>query len=80
MKIIKKSFNINPEVMALVDAFIQDNPGVSFTSLVNKALKMYVLYPPQQPISVGASTVTKTEFDADAFLNDNTDLMNDLAK
>ncbi|MCB0414346.1 MAG: hypothetical protein KDD50_08440 [Bdellovibrionales bacterium] len=75
MGAIKKSANISNDIAQMVDNFIKVNPGVSFTLIVNQALKEWLKNP-----SVELNRTPATNEDVDQFLRDNSELMDDLAK
>lgn len=78
---IKKSFNINADLAQAVDNIIQQNPGLSFTFVMNKALELWLADP---KLSVVASQMrpreAPSEYDVDKFMRDNSSLMDKLAK
>jgi len=76
MENIKKSFNMSGDVAQMVDDFIRDNPGFSFTLLVNQALQSW-LKNPQFSVKKPAPL---NEKDVERFMEQNRDLMDDLAK
>ena len=73
---VKKSFNIHPDLAQRVDDFIKDNPGVSFTLVMNQAISKW-LEDPRITLTL-RKPMTKDEIDQ--FMKDNEDLMSDLAK
>jgi hypothetical protein len=78
---IKKSFNINADLAQAVDTIIQQNPGLSFTFIMNKALELWLTNP---KLNVVASQMppreAPSEYEIDKFLRDNSSLMDKLAK
>ena len=75
MKVIKKSFNLVGDLAQRVDDFIQENPGISFTWLVNQALLQWLNNP-----QVTLKTSKMSEDDVKKFMEDNKGLMEDLSK
>jgi hypothetical protein len=76
LKIMKKSFNLAGDIAQRVDDFIDKNPGVSFTLLVNQALLQWLKNP-----QVTLNTARKmTKEDVKKFMEENKDLMKDLSK
>ena len=71
VKILKKSFNVSPDLAQRMDDFIGANPGVSFTLLVNQALESWLKNP--------TFNFKKGEFSPEDFMDENKDLMHDLA-
>ncbi len=73
---IKKSFNLDSDLAQKMDEFLQQNPGISFTLLVNQSIQCWLKNPqvalrPVQPVGLEAM---------DAFMHENADLMDDLSK
>ncbi len=74
MKVVKKSFNMTGDMAQKIEDFIQRNPGVSFTLMMNQALQKWLERP--------AIALNRTEFsddDATRFLDENAELMDNLA-
>ena len=76
MEAIKKSFNLSSDLAQRIDDFIQANPGISFTWLVNQAI-MNWLKNPQVSLR---NPKPMTEDDINRFMDENKDVMDDLAK
>ena len=79
---IKKSFNVNADLAQAVDNIIQQNPGLSFTFVMSKALELW-LADSKLNVNVNASQrkrETVFESDVDKFMRDNSSLMAKLAK
>ena len=76
MEVIKKSFNIPGDLAQRIDDFIRENPGVSFTLLVNHALLQWL----QNPQIALRNSKKLTEDDVKKFMADNAGLMDDLSK
>ncbi len=76
MEVIKKSFNINGDLAQRIDDFIRENPGVSFTLLVNQALLQWL----KNPQIALRSSKKLSEEDVKKFLQENAALMDDLSK
>jgi hypothetical protein len=76
MKFVKKSFNLNPLLDKRINDFIKDNPGVSFTQVMNQALHEW-LKAPKGSFKLPAPM---TEAEVDQFMVDNKELMDSLAK
>ena len=72
---IKKSFNIDPDLAQQVDNFIANNPGVSATLIFNHAVKQWLRNP-----TLELNRTPATEEDVDNFLQENSELIDDLAK
>jgi hypothetical protein len=73
---LKKSFNLDADLAQRVDDFLQKNPGISFTLMMNQAAARWLSDPRidiKRPAPVSLDTV-------DYFLRENADLMNDLSK
>lgn len=75
MEIIKKSLNLNPTLASKLADFITKNPGVSFTLIVNQALEKWLENP-----SIKLTRTPFTDEEVDKFLEENSELMKDLAK
>ena len=75
MKVIKKSFNLVGDLAQRVDDFIQENPGISFTWLVNQALLQWLNNP-----QVTLKTSKMSDDDVKKFMEANKGLMEDLSK
>jgi hypothetical protein len=75
MKVVKKSFNLVGDLAQRVDDFIQENPGISFTWLVNQALLQWLKDP-----QVTLKTSKMSEDDLKKFMEANKGLMEDLSK
>jgi hypothetical protein len=75
MNFTKKSANINADILQQIENFIDANPGVNFTLIVNQALKQWLTNP-----NVKLNRTQATEDDVDRFLKDNSQLMDDLSK
>ena len=76
MENIKKSFNLSSDLAQMVDDFVRENPGISFTLLVNQAIRSW-LKNPQLAVKKPA---TMTDDDVNRFMSDHRDLMDDLSK
>lgn len=72
---IKKSFNMDADLAQRVDNFIKQNPGVSATLVFNQAIKLWLKNP-----AIDLNRTPATEDDVDKFLQDNSELVDDLAK
>jgi hypothetical protein len=73
---LKKSFNLDADLAQRVDDFLQKNPGISFTLMMNQATARWLSDPRievKRPAPVSLDVV-------DSFLRENADLMNDLSK
>lgn len=73
---LKKSFNMDADLAQRIDNFLQKNPGISFTLLMNQAVSQWLRHPhieikPLPPVGLDA---------VDAFLKENEGLMDDLSK
>lgn len=77
---IKKSFNVNADLAQAVDNIIQQNPGLSFTFVMNKALELWLADPKLNVIASQRRRETVFESDVDRFMRDNSSLMDKLAK
>ena len=75
MKVIKKSFNLVGDLAQRADDFIQENPGISFTWMMNQALLQWLNNP-----QVTLKTSKMSEDDVKKFMEDNKGLMEDLSK
>ena len=75
MKPIKKSINISGDLAQLADEFIQRNPGVNFTLMVNSALKEWLKNP-----KIKINQIPLTEDDVDNMIQNDKALMESLAK
>lgn len=76
MEAIKKSFNISSDLAQRMDDFIQANPGISFTWLVNQAIVNFLKNPQvslRNPNPMNEDEIQK-------FMKDNKELMDDLSK
>ena len=73
MSLIKKSFNLHSALAQRLDAFMADNPGLSFTLVMQYALSKFLDNPEIAPFK------TKAE-DLDEFLDENADLMEKLSE
>ena len=69
---VKKSFNLATDLEKQVDQYIRRNPGVSFTLLMNQALKCWL----QNPVLdlLGPVKQFKIE-DANKFMEEHLELM-----
>lgn len=76
MKFIKKSFNTTGDLAQRMDDYIRDNPGVSFTMLVNQALIQWL----KNPVVELTGRGQLTERELQKILEDNRELLKDLAK
>lgn len=74
MKVVKKSFNMRADLEAELDAFVRNNPGVSFTLIMNQALLMWLGCP-----TVRLQKRPMTEKEVRKFLAKNRGLMEDLS-
>lgn len=72
---IKKSFNISADLSRILDGYIQQNPGISFTLIVNQAITDWLRNP---NISLKRSAVTDKQ--VDEFMAENSDLLDDLSR
>ena len=73
---LKKSFNMDADLAQRVDDFLQKNPGISFTLLMNQATARWLRDP-----SIQVRRSAPVHLDAvDGFLRENADLMDDLSK
>jgi hypothetical protein len=78
---IKKSFNINADLAQKVDDIIQDNPGLSFTFIMNQALEAWTKNPSVMLHSTQGKRSISTSIDEmDEFMKENSSLMDKLAK
>jgi len=75
MKIIKKSFNVDADLAQHIDDIIQQNPGASFTLVMNMALRQWLKKP-----TFELNRSAATEEDIQEFLRENSGLMDDLLK
>jgi hypothetical protein len=75
MKLIKKSFNVDADLAQRVDDLIRENPGASFTLVMNLALRQWLKNPTFQ-----LNRSKATAKDIEKFLRENTELMDSLAK
>ncbi|RYZ86438.1 MAG: hypothetical protein EOP04_13885 [Proteobacteria bacterium] len=75
MKPIKKSFNITPDMAQRVDDFLQQNPGLSFTLIMNKALETWFENP-----TIKVNLRQHNDEDVDAFMRANSGLMDKLSR
>ena len=73
---IKKSFNIPGDLAQRLDDFIVQNPGISFTWLVNQALLQWLKNP---QVTLNTSKAM-TEEEVRKFMEQNKGLMEDLSK
>jgi hypothetical protein len=76
MEFVKKSFNTSGDLAQRIDDFIRANPGISFTWLVNQALVNWL----QNPQVMLKNPKPMTADDVNRFMDENKDLMDDLAK
>lgn len=76
MKLVKKSFNVDADLAQQVDDYVRENPGASFTLVMNQALRQWV----KSGGKVELQRRAATEADVDRFMKDNKDLMDDLAR
>lgn len=76
MEAVKKSFNMPGDLAQMVDDFIRENPGVSFTLLMNQAIAAW-LKNPQVALKKPAGL---SDADVDRFMEQNRELMDDLSK
>ncbi len=76
MEAIKKSFNISSDLAQKIDDFIQVNPGISFTWLVNQSLVNFL----RNPQVTLQNPKPMNEDDLKKFMADNSELMDDLSK
>jgi hypothetical protein len=74
--LVKKSFNLSADLARQLDAFVDKNPGLSLTLIMQQALEQW-LSSPNLRINVPSS---HTNADIDAVLNSNATLMTDLGK
>lgn len=74
--LIKKSFNISPDLAQPVDDFIRSNPGISFTLIMNQALKTW-LADPKITLKETKSFDSK---DLEDFMDENAELLDDLSR
>lgn len=72
---VKKSFNMEADLAQQMDDFLNMNPGVSATFVMNQAIKQWLKNP-----SFKLNQTQATDEDVDQFLRENSDLMDDLAK
>lgn len=75
MNAVKKSFNLESDIAQRIDDFISKNPGVSATLIFNQAIKQWLTNP-----KVELNRAPATDDDVDRFLNENRELMGELAK
>ncbi len=75
MSHVKKSFNMEADLAQRMDDFVKQNPGVSATFILNQSIKQWLKNP-----AVKLNHTPATDADVDKFLNDNSELMDDLAK
>jgi predicted transcriptional regulator len=73
MTLIKRSFNIDPDLAQKIDEIIAENPSFSFTILVNQALSEWVKNP---VIYLKQKRFTKE--DVLQFMEENSELMDNL--
>lgn len=77
MESVKKSFNLDPVLAQQVEGFLEKNVGVSFTLIMNQALKDFLK---NGVLRIELVHPKFTENDVDKFLSDNSELMDSLAK
>ena len=77
MEFKKVSANLNADIAQKLEEFIEMNPGVSITLAVNQALSSWLSQP---EITLKLRKSQMTEGDVDKFFDDNTELMDDLAR
>lgn len=70
---IKKSFNLVPEISKAIDLIVEENPHFSFTVLVNQALVNWLKNP---VITLNQKRFTKE--DVGKFMEDHSELMDSL--
>lgn len=77
MEFKKISANLNADIAQKLEKFIEMNPGVSMTFAMNQALSSWLNNP---EITLKLKKSQMTEGDIEKFLDDNAELMNDLAR
>jgi hypothetical protein len=75
MSFVKKSFNMHPDLAQRLDDFMAANPGLSLTLIMQRALSRFLDNPEIKP-----PTEKISEEELEEFLNENSDLMDELAE
>ena len=75
---VKKSFNLAVDLEGQIDAYVRKNPGVSFTLLMNQALRCWLKNPVLDLL--GPVKEFRSDDKAKKFMEENSELMDSLGR